>query len=180
MNWNNVHFLYSAHNEETLQPPTLPEVALVGRSNVGKSSLINHLLGQKLAFVSKTPGKTKLINFFQIDQQLLLVDLPGYGFAKVSHEQRSAFGPMVDAYLKNRPSLKLICHLIDARHGMSDEDKAFATWAAKWCEGRAERIFVFTKNDLVSAPVSGVNSIHYSIKSGSARQALRTYITRIL
>ncbi len=181
MNWNNPRFLYSADSQKTLRAPSLPEIALVGRSNVGKSSLINHLLGQKLARVSKTPGKTKLLNFFQIDEQLLLVDLPGYGYAKLSAEERSHFGPMVDQYLKNRSSLKLLCHLVDARHGPSKEDEAFIAWAEEILGERVPLLTIFTKNDLApSRPKDDLKSLYYSIKSGSARAALRTYLTQIV
>lgn len=180
MNWNKAQFLYSAEDEASLKIPSLPEVAFVGRSNVGKSSLLNHLLGQKLAHVSKTPGKTKLLNFFEVDEKLLLVDLPGYGYAKLSAEKREAFGPMVDGYLKDRVSLKVVCHLIDSRHGFSEEDKAFAAWAEQCLGGRVQLLTIFTKSDLVTCVEPKPSAFNYSIKDGRPRLALRNYLVKAL
>ena len=96
--------------------PVLPEVALVGRSNVGKSSLLNCLTGgQKLAFVSKTPGRTQMINFFRVGRELLLVDLPGYGFAKVPAKVRRNWEHLVTSYLIKRTALRLVLLIIDVR-----------------------------------------------------------------
>lgn len=100
-------------------PPSssLPEFAFVGRSNVGKSSAINTLLGRKKAArVSNTPGRTQLINIFEIDESLRFVDLPGYGFAKVPHRVRDNWKTMIDAYLFGRTSLKAVVVIVDARH----------------------------------------------------------------
>jgi len=97
-------------------PPELPEVAVVGRSNVGKSSLLNSLAGGKrLAFVSKTPGRTQVINFYRVGSELTLVDLPGYGFAKVPAAVRRNWETLVTRYLFERPTLTLVVLLVDAR-----------------------------------------------------------------
>lgn len=107
------------------QPPpdTLPEIAVAGRSNVGKSSLINALLGRKkLARVSKDPGRTREINFFRIDDRFLLVDLPGYGYAKVPQEVQRKWAPLIEAYLKENPRLLGLVILIDSRHGATKTD----------------------------------------------------------
>lgn len=104
-------------------PDTLPEIAVAGRSNVGKSSLINALLGRKkLARVSKDPGRTREINFFRIDDRFLLVDLPGYGYAKVSQEVQRKWAPLIEAYLKENPRLLGLVILIDSRHGATKTD----------------------------------------------------------
>jgi len=106
-----------------------PEVAFVGRSNVGKSSLINALLNRKkLARTSQNPGKTRTINFFNVEDKLYFVDLPGYGYAKVSRSESEKWGAMVDGYLKDRPQLKHIFLLMDIRHEPNANDKLIHDW----------------------------------------------------
>lgn len=108
----------------------LDEIALIGKSNVGKSSLINHLLKKdKLAKVSAKPGKTQTINFFNVDEKIALVDLPGYGFAKVPKELKEKWSIALDHYLKTRSSLKLLVILLDCRHKPSKEDIELILWA---------------------------------------------------
>ena len=103
----------------------LPEVAFAGRSNVGKSSLLNALVRRKsIARVSKTPGRTREINFFKVNDSFVLVDLPGYGFAKISKERRADWRPLIESYLKLTPQLKGIVLLLDIRHDPSDDDRA--------------------------------------------------------
>lgn len=102
----------------------LPEIAIVGRSNVGKSSLLNRLVGQRgLARVSKTPGRTQQINFFVVGETLTLADLPGYGFAKVPLDVQRAWKGVVEAYFGGRPQLRAVCVLIDVRRGLGDDDQ---------------------------------------------------------
>ncbi len=106
-------------------PPitTLPEVAFAGRSNVGKSSLVNALTGRKtLARVSATPGRTQQINFFDLGERLMLVDLPGYGYAKVSRDRVDTWTDMIEQYLRGRPTLRRVCLLVDSRHGLKPPD----------------------------------------------------------
>jgi GTP-binding protein len=103
--------------------PTLPEIAFAGRSNVGKSSLINRLLRRsKAARVSNTPGRTREINFFRVNDQFILVDLPGYGYAKVSKSKKAEWKPMIEGYLRGREKLRGIVQLLDVRHDPTDED----------------------------------------------------------
>ena len=105
--------------------PNLPEFVFFGRSNVGKSSLINSLLNRrKLALVSSTPGKTRMLNFFELEQILLLVDVPGYGYAKVSKEQHSQWEKMILSYLDRSQNIATIFLLIDARRDLQDSDHA--------------------------------------------------------
>jgi GTP-binding protein len=107
----------------------LPEFAFVGKSNVGKSSLLNALAGRKaLARTSGNPGKTRTINFFNIDDNLLFVDLPGYGYAKLSREESEKWGQMIDSYLLKRQQLKCICFLVDIRHDPSPLDLQMLEW----------------------------------------------------
>ncbi len=107
----------------------LPEIALVGRSNVGKSSLINTLVNRKnLARESATPGKTRGLNFYQIDHRLYFVDLPGYGYAKVSKAEKEFWGRMIETYLNTRNQLKLIIMLVDIRHTPSADDQTMYQW----------------------------------------------------
>ena len=108
----------------SLIPISLPEVAFAGRSNVGKSSLVNALTGRRtLARTSSSPGHTRQINFFDLGQRLFLVDLPGYGFAQVSRSMKETWQDLASAYLRGRPTLKRVCLLIDSRHGVKDTDR---------------------------------------------------------
>lgn len=116
-------FLMGAAAIDGLPPPDLPEVAFAGRSNVGKSSLINALVGQKhLARASNEPGRTREVNFFVLDERLRLVDLPGYGWAKASKDAVKKFQNLGRSYLRGRPNLKRVYLLIDARHGLKAVD----------------------------------------------------------
>lgn len=116
-------FVAGTETIERLPPITFPEFGFVGRSNVGKSSLVNALTGRKtLARVSHTPGRTQQLNFFNLGDRLVLVDMPGYGFAKVSKSQSGAWNVLVRKYLRGRPSLQCVYVLIDGRHGIKDSD----------------------------------------------------------
>ena len=118
-----VRFLMGAVRIEDLPPTDLPEVAFAGRSNVGKSSLINALTGRKaLARASNEPGRTREVNLFVLDERLRLADLPGYGFARASKGTKSRFQNLSRAYLRGRPNLKRVYLLIDARHGLKAVD----------------------------------------------------------
>jgi len=117
-------FVAGAAGLDSMIPATVPEVAFAGRSNVGKSSLVNALTGRRaLARTSSSPGHTRQINFFDLGGQLFLVDLPGYGFAQVSKSMKETWTDLASAYLRGRPTLKRVCLLIDARHGVKDTDR---------------------------------------------------------
>ncbi len=123
INPNNIDLIISAVQEAQYPDTGLSEVALSGRSNVGKSSFINSMIGRKnMARTSQQPGKTQTLNFFNIDDQLIFVDVPGYGYAKVSKSQREKFGKMIEEYLTKRESLKLVIQLIDLRHNPTEDD----------------------------------------------------------
>jgi len=125
--------------------PDKPEYAFIGRSNVGKSSLINALTGRKkLAHVSNTPGKTQTINHFLIDDAWYLVDLPGYGYAKISKSSRKKWLGFIRTYLEKRPNLMCVCLLIDSRIPPQRKDLDFANWLG---EGQIPFVIVYTKAD---------------------------------
>lgn len=168
----------------------LPEIAIAGRSNVGKSSLINDLTNIKLAKVSATPGKTQLINFFNIDKKVCLVDLPGYGFAKVPLEMRKEWGPMVQNYLESRETLKLILFLFDIRRIPNEEDLQLIEWANY---SNKELVVVLTKADKVSKQELVENSkkilnllsitkekaLHYSVPKKQGQVELKNRLSQI-
>jgi GTP-binding protein len=185
-------FLQAAPSESTFPAESrFPEMAIVGKSNVGKSSLINHLLNnKKLAKTSATPGKTQMLNFFMIDEALILVDLPGYGFASVPHAVKKEWSTAIDAYFEKRQTLRLTLLLIDIRRSPSDEDVAFAKWAA---HHEKPLLVIFTKSDKVTAAekqkstadalgILGLSfpHLHYSIKDPGARPRLITTLNQLL
>jgi GTP-binding protein len=117
-------FIAGAANPSALPPEGLPEIAFVGRSNVGKSSLVNALTGRRvLARISNTPGRTRQVNFFDLGGRLMLVDLPGYGYAEASKAAVKSWTSLVRHYLQTRGALRRVCLLIDARHGIKELDR---------------------------------------------------------
>ena len=153
-------FVAGAATPDAIPAPTLPEIAFVGRSNVGKSSLINALTGRRsLARTSNTPGATKQINFFRLGNACLLVDLPGYGYARISKEAAEQWRGLIFDYLRGRPTLRRVLLLIDARRGAMDADHE----AMKQLDQAAvSYVAVLTKIDTLSA----------AEREGAARQCL--------
>lgn len=141
-------FVKSSLHWEECPPANKPEYAFIGRSNVGKSSLINALVGQKnLAKTSQTPGKTQYINHFLIENSWYLVDLPGYGYAKISKKERERWEIMIKNYLQRRPNLLCILALIDLRLAPQTNDLQFLIWLS---ENVLPFVIVFTKADKLS------------------------------
>jgi len=141
-------FITSAVRPEQYPRDELPEVAFAGRSNVGKSALINCLVQRrKLVRTSRTPGRTQLINFFKINDSFLFVDLPGYGYAKVPKDLRATWGPMVETYLASRENLRGIVQIMDLRHPPTPDDMGLWSWLK---EKKIPAIPILTKADKVS------------------------------
>jgi len=141
-------FIKSASKPSEYPKGGLPELAIAGKSNVGKSSLINALVNRKnLAKISSTPGRTQMINFFQINGKLSLVDLPGYGYAKVPLQVRQTWKPMVESYLQTREDIRLVILIIDARRGASAGDLNLLDWLDYH---RIPSLIVLTKTDKLS------------------------------
>ncbi len=141
-------YIGSFPNIKKCPPAKLPEFAFIGRSNVGKSSLINMLTGKKdLAHVSKTPGKTEAINFYLIDNSWYLIDLPGYGYAERSKSIRASFGKMIPEYLSERTTLQCAFVLVDANVPPQKRDIEFINWLG---ENLIPFVIAYTKTDKVS------------------------------
>lgn len=180
-------FLLSASDERQFPTPTLPEIAFLGRSNVGKSSVINTLLGTKLARTSNTPGRTRSINFFEVrpaghpKPEFVFTDLPGYGYAKISREISQDWARFVDPYLENRPSLALCLALIDANIPSQESDRQLLEFLAS---RQKPHVIVATKCDRLSGNTlaqamrriakdyPGVEAIPFSAKTGAGKEAL--------
>lgn len=147
MHVKSAEFLQSATRPDNYPPADWPEIAFAGRSNVGKSSLINALVGRrKLVRTSSTPGRTQLINFFLVNKAFCLVDLPGYGFARVPVAVKRQWGPMVRTYLESRSTLKGVVWLLDCRRVPNDEDLQLLDWLEEF---EVPTIPVITKIDKV-------------------------------
>jgi GTP-binding protein len=145
MKVQSIEFIKSATRPAHYPEGTLPEIAFAGRSNVGKSSLINTLVHRKgLARTSNTPGRTQLINFFSVNSRFCLVDLPGYGFAKVPPEVKKKWRPMVEAYLTGREALRLVVLILDIRREPSGDDLTLLRWLELY---RIPVLCVLTKTD---------------------------------
>jgi GTP-binding protein len=175
-------FLKSAFKENDWPRDSMPEIAFLGRSNVGKSSLINSLLSVRgLARTSSTPGRTQSLNFFQINNQFRFVDFPGFGYARVPKEIKSTWGEMATSYLAKRRQLVLSIHLVDSRHEPTKQDLQLHEWLG---ESGKPRLIVATKSDKLSNNELRKNLQHiarvlnddsvmaYSVKSGRGREEL--------
>lgn len=186
-------FTWAAATVEQLPPETLPEIAFAGRSNVGKSSLVNALTGRKtLARTSNTPGRTQEVIFFELGGRLTLVDLPGYGYAKVSKTKQAMWTRTLFSYLRGRPTLQRVNLLIDGRHGIKDSDREamdlldkaalsyqiILTKADKPKKGELEEIIDRTKDELLKRPAAHPVVRLTSSETGLGIPELRAELTR--
>ncbi len=185
-------FIMGAAAPEHFPDDSLPEVAFAGRSNVGKSSLINSIVMRKnLARTSSTPGKTREVNFFNVEDNWMLVDMPGFGYAAVGKHHRIKWAKLNYAYLEQRKNLKLVAALIDSRHDPMDNDMALIEWLENH---RLNYIIILTKCDknsnksnaerleqvkhLVSQCAFCMDVLLYSVVNGTGRKELQAIIKR--
>ncbi|ATW28575.1 YihA family ribosome biogenesis GTP-binding protein [Candidatus Formimonas warabiya] len=169
-----------------------PEIALVGRSNVGKSSLINRLVNRRnLARTSSQPGKTQTINFYLINAAWYFVDLPGYGFARVSHNTREHWRTMIEKYLSQRSTIQQVWQLVDLRHPPTEQDQQMVQWLSHY---RFPKLIIATKADKISKSqrvknlgiirnrldVPETELISFSAESGEGKEKLLSEIEKIL
>jgi GTP-binding protein len=170
----------------------LPEIILIGRSNVGKSSLINHLFdNQSLARISSTPGKTTTLSFYSVEDTCILVDSPGFGFARVTQTKKTLWAQNIELYLKTRQNLAWILLLIDFRHPPTANDHALIEWIEYW---KKPYSIIFTKTDKIRIEdwetraretlnllgISNIFAVYYSIKEGKCRKILHQHIKDII
>ncbi len=192
MDFSDVKFLLSVHRLQQLPAPELPEIAFAGRSNVGKSSLINTLVHRKgLVKVSGKPGKTQGLNFFTVAGRFYLVDLPGYGFAKVPKGMPNSWQSLISTYLERRETLRCVVVIIDIRHGAKTQDTQLIEWLR--IKG-IPRLVVYTKIDKLSGSLRGKNAamldaghgikagerILFSAKNGQGRDDLLHSLTVLI
>ncbi len=185
LNFTQVKFLDAVHSLKQLPEPVYPDIAFAGRSNVGKSSLINTLVGRKnLVKTSSKPGKTRSLNFFEVEGALFLVDLPGYGFARVSRTVQASWEQLISSYLLNRESLACVIVIIDLRHELKRQDRELIDWLRF---NNIVSLPVYTKADKLSknkqqkhaAALDAALTIRpderllFSSKTGQGREELR-------
>ncbi|WP_084813395.1 ribosome biogenesis GTP-binding protein YihA/YsxC [Desulfogranum japonicum] len=192
IHFNSVAFLDAVHSLKQLPPDIIPDIAFAGRSNVGKSSLINRLVNRSnLVKTSAKPGKTRSLNFFSVDNSLYLVDLPGYGYAKVSRDMQNTWQRLISNYVETRESLALVVVIVDLRHEVKKLDRDLVDWL-KYLG--VPHLLVYTKADKLprnkqiknAASLDAGFNIHaterilFSSKSGQGCTELKEILTRVV
>ena len=163
-----VEFLKSAFHEKDYPPSDKPEIAFAGKSNVGKSSLINVLVNRKgIARTSSKPGRTQSINFFRVEDRLLFVDLPGYGYARVSNKMKNSWKALVEDYLRERRNLKAVVIILDLRRNLSSGDTDLLRWLSHY---GITALIVLTKTDKLSRAKASVRAKELSNQLGGITQ----------
>ncbi len=188
LQWNSAEFMLSVHALKQLPEPLYPEIAFAGRSNVGKSSLLNTLIGRKgYVKVSSKPGKTQGLNFFLVDKRVYLVDLPGYGYARVSKNVQEGWQRLVSSYLTEREQLRLVVIILDIRHPPKLQDRQLINWLKHM---NIPLLPVYTKVDKLSGnqkskqaavldaghAIAAGSRIIFSAKTGEGLPALKTML----
>lgn len=188
IDYHSVEFLLSVHALRQLPDPDLPEIAFAGRSNVGKSSLMNRLFGRKgFVKVSGKPGKTQGLNYFSVGDRVFMVDLPGYGYAKVSKSMQAGWQKLITEYLEKRTTLRSVVVILDIRHSPKDHDRQLLDWLR---QTGIDSIPVYTKADKLSGnqrsknaaildaghSIKPENRVIFSAKTGMGLDALNTII----
>lgn len=186
MRLENARYVLSVHDPRLLPADSLPEIAFIGRSNAGKSSALNTLaVRRRLAFVSKTPGRTQLINFFAVDDDAFLVDLPGYGYAGVPLEVRRHWDTLVGEYIFHRLALAGVIVVMDARHPLAPQDRRLLDWlfpsgrrvhillskSDKLSAQAAQRTLVRTRADLATVYPGATAQLFSSLKRAGTQEA---------
>lgn len=184
MKFVDIKFLLSVHSLSQLPEPGLPEIAFAGRSNVGKSSLINTLVGRKaMVKVSGKPGKTQGLNFFEVEESVFFVDLPGYGYAKVGKGMKQGWQKLITSYLESRVTLSCVVVIMDLRHGAKVQDVQLIDWLK---QNDIPFLPVYTKSDKLSGNARQKNAaaldaghnitakqrIMFSAKNGQGKEEL--------
>jgi GTP-binding protein len=192
MEFSNAVFIGSFYKIEQLPRNGFPQVAFAGRSNVGKSSLINRILNRKsLAQVAKTPGKTRALNFYEVDRRYYFVDLPGYGFAKVSKDDQLAWRNLIDLYLQQTGSIKGVIHIIDSRRGLADDDIDLIEYLQSpqtrifWALSKADKLSTSEKKSVYADTLNRLNCspkdlVFFSAVDGTGVNELRKQILEML
>jgi GTP-binding protein len=188
-------FVTGAADPKGLPPPGVPEIAFAGRSNVGKSSLINALAGRKaLARVSNTPGRTQQVNFFTVDEKMMVVDLPGYGYAAAPKDTVAGWTDLIKLYLKGRVTLRHVLLLIDGRHGVKPNDHEIMTLldraavpyqivltkADKIGAAQAQKVIAATEAALLKHPAARTQAMLTSAEKGTGVAELRELILTLV
>lgn len=198
MQFKNANYKASYYKLSDIPDTGYPEIAFSGRSNVGKSSLINRILNRKkLAQVSKTPGKTRALNYFEIDNKYYFVDLPGFGYARVSKKERDSWGKLIELYLSNSNNLKGIVHIIDCRRGIMDADLTLINYVQYlnrktktdlkmlWILSKSDKLKSKAKSDIYKKVLQDLQCdpaqlIFFSITSGQGVAEVRKLIMEML